>query len=284
MEAICTATTSSGKKCTRCVEKHGVEFCWQHAGKRSSKVSSKTPKKSPVKKVSPKKSSTRGRSLKTSPKKEAFPLEKLPREVLYDVLMKLPYERLNAACRTSKKLAKICNESRFQQEYKAKHPGHLDRKMFIGELAKPTLYDIRGKPGNYIFHDEIGNKLTIDVNLRDGVNNIEYTPKNQNYGLPPVQGYDPISIFAHKSHSRITGGWAILVQRSDEVTGWAYTGPGYLGEIENFLISIGKERWFSGLKKTAEDIIYMSPRATAEFLTIIKNELDKLWPKKIPKI
>jgi hypothetical protein len=270
MDPICTATTSSGKKCTRCVEKHGVKYCWQHSKTPKTK-SSKTPKKTSPKRGSPK---------KMSPKKEAFDLEQLPKEVLYEVLLRLPYERLNSVCRTSKKIAKICIEERFQEEYKAKHPEH--QTMFVGELRKPTMYDIRKKPGTYIFHDGIGNKLIIHVNDKEEINTIEYTPLQQFYGLKQPENYEPLSVYANKTSSKIIkpGGWTTTIQRSNKNTFKAYTGPGYMGDIYKFLVSIGKSRWKYRMNETPDGYISLSPTATLEFLTIIKNELDKLWPKK----
>lgn len=282
MEAICTATTSSGKKCTRCVEKHGAEFCWQH-----SKGVSKTPSKTP-KQTLPSKTSKRGSSKKMSPKggspknspQEVFQLEQLPPVVLHNVLLNLPRERLNSVCRISRKLAAICSNWRFQEEYNTKHP--QGNTMFVGNLSKPaTMYDIRTKPGIYLFHDEARNTLTIEVN-KEGVNVIEYKPARQFYILQPPENYEPLMIYARKRSSEIIkpGGWITTIQRSNKNTLKAYTGPGYMGDIYTFLRSIGKTRWKEGMNETKEGYIYLSPRSTAEFLTIIKNELDKLWPKK----
>jgi hypothetical protein len=261
MEAICTASTASGKKCKRCVEKHGDEYCWQH----SERVT-KTPKRSSPKKPSPK----RGSPIKMSPKKEAFELENLPKEVLYDVLLRLPYERLNSVCRANKKIAKICIEKRFQEEYKAKHPEH--KTMLIGPLGpKKELF---GSDDVHVHYDSINNRIVV-FTRNDQLSRISYTPSIQNYGIKIPKDYGSLQIVAVKDKDN----WKMVIQRGlKKDTDIAYTADNAMIEIKNFLKSIGKERW---QPKKARVRNYgtefkSSPQSANEFVTIIENELAKI--------
>jgi hypothetical protein len=256
MDPICTATTSSGKKCTRCVEKHGVKYCWQHA---------KTPKRSSPKKASPKKGSPK----KMSPKRPEMIShlgQILPKDVLINhILLKMSHQELNSTCKTNKRIAAICKDPNFRQRYEAIH-GRLS-SMFVGRLVK-----IGENRGLHEFHDDLNNRLKIVKHLERGVIEIEYIPNNQFYGIQPPDIYKKLSIQAFKSGKK----WNVRIQRDEPGTGRAWTGEGHMEDIKNFLRSIGKERWFDNLRtKDYRGLILLSPKYGEEFVNIIKNEMKK---------
>lgn len=195
----CGALTSTGKKCkmSRPCRYHGAQ-----SPKSSTKISTfedalgifspKTPKKSPersaksrsVKTTSPK------RSPKTSsPKLDVARFEALPGVVLYQVLLNIPRDQINAICRAASKnssVYKICKSIRFRQEYDAKHPVRaniLPSGMKIDRLSLDRL-DLKNSKGD-IVHIWSGrrifiktSKTTIFVDLHAHLISIELKDEN----------------------------------------------------------------------------------------------------------
>ncbi len=92
----CGHSTENGKKCKRDVQS-GKNVCWQHDPSHVS------PKKSPL---------------------NLNNIEDLPAEIIEEILLKIPRERINAFCRANPrgKIAAVCANQNFQNRWKKLHP------------------------------------------------------------------------------------------------------------------------------------------------------------------
>jgi len=82
--------TSAGKTCKKCSAKR--ERCHQHS-------------------ISP------------------GPFHELPNPALYEILLNLPREQLNAVCRSNKRMTEFCSNPRFRMDYNERHPVPIQVKM-----------------------------------------------------------------------------------------------------------------------------------------------------------
>lgn len=226
--------TVKGKKCKKCEKKGSI--CKQHLSMDiSSSVKSKTS------------------AIRSSP----FPVEDLTKNVLFQMMLELPKEQLNALCRSSKKYAAICRNDLFRKLYNAKHIN--EPSMFVGELIWKDKPDFR-----YVAKDSIGNKLIIQNN-EEGEYVIEYAPKKQ-------ENKDSIDIMLIFRNNKLNSS----VIKVGSTRGVKKT------EVENYLKSIGKLHWLHKncpIKSTDINRIpscKLNKKGAKEFLNIVKREVNKI--------
>lgn len=221
MESSKIHLTQTGQKCKKCLAKGGP--CHLHGGKTPAK---KTPKKTPTrtpKRVSPKKSPK-----KSSPKKSPTVAwtDQLPAPALYEMLLGVKPESLNAVCRASKNAAKICAEKRFQEQYSKKHnfdfesliKGNLhiisSGEVMGADLFGDETYFLKDEKGNEVFvnYDSSSNRIekityraieqkkTVDIVLKRYGNKWEMEFETLNGRRPPQKDLTDLLQLIGKNH------------------------------------------------------------------------------------
>ena len=155
-----TPKTSSGKLCKKCLKKGSP--CHLHtnvvSGETSGGTSGVSPSRKSVKSSKPQKSPTKKQKARAI---FADQFEHVPLPALEQILLNLNRKRLHRICISSRQVAKVCRESRFQKLYDAKHP-----PLIVGELHLIDTKTIAPLLAKYVikratFHDDVGNKVEI---------------------------------------------------------------------------------------------------------------------------
>lgn len=233
----CGKVCPTGKKCSR---KTGGGFCYQHDGSSSARTA--TPKK-----ASPKKSP------KKSPDNSIPWLDALPMPALQQAMLNMDYHTLNATCRTNKRAASICRSANFREMYMKKDRGTL----FFGELKE---HNIIRNPSNRenmaTLFDDAGNEL-----------NIVYDKSLLEFGKITLK-----RIIYGKKNSKIK----IILEIGPNSSKKMFVGHYHFGrdvskpqEVEKFLDSIGKTRWFS--EKVTSEGRQASEKSANEFYDFVKK-------------
>ena len=255
-------------------------MCHLHtASGKTPKSSKRSPKKSPAK--SSRKSPTKSSPKRSPVGKKQFDLDKLSKVELYEVMLNVPRDTINALCRANKKYADICRIERFRQEYNARHKNML----IVGKLKlkKP------GREGDLIkkirFIDEAENEIQIEIMYLTrigsyGISKIIYIPKNQIYpkSLPKNLVIDD-KVVSELLRNKVfigcdQGKFGIGRSKEQKIKIDKEI------EAQEVLKYIGKEKWFRKIKDAGslidEDRNLLNKDYVIDFIKIIEKAVENI--------